>query len=56
VKIFSHQKDILFPVIEAIYSRGRLLGHESDDGITTEYHSWLVCDENDTEIIFFEKE
>ena len=35
VLIRSHADSIMEPHIEAKYEKGRILGHESDDGITS---------------------
>ena len=56
VIIRSHKDSIMSPTIEAKYGKGKILGHESDDGITSNPQSWLLAYDEQTEILFFPKE
>lgn len=53
VLIRSHAGNILEPQIESKYEKGRILGHDSDDGITTNPQNWLLAFDEGTEILFF---
>lgn len=53
VLIRSHAGSIMEPQIEAKYEKGRILGHESDDGITSNPQNWLLSFDEGTEVLFF---
>ena len=54
VKIVSHSMGMLTPYTEVRHLPGKILGHTSDDGISTSSQNWLFCYDEGTEIIFFE--
>ena len=56
VKILSHSKGILNPYTEVRHHQGRILGHQSDNGISTNSQNWLFSYDEGTEILFFDKE
>ena len=56
VHIISHSKGILTPYTEARHHQGKILGHDSDNGITTNSQNWIINYDQGTEILFFEKE
>jgi len=56
VHIISHSKGILTPYTEARHHQGKILGHDSDNGITTNSQNWIINYDHGTEILFFEKE
>ena len=56
VKIISHSMGMLTPYTEARQLQGKLLGHDSDWGISTSSQNWLFCSDDGTEIVFFEQE
>lgn len=43
------------PTVEAKYGCGKILGHDSDNGITTNPQSWLITYDEGTEVVFFPK-
>jgi hypothetical protein len=43
------------PTTVAKYGAGKILGHDSDGGITNNSQSWIITYDDDTEILFFEK-
>ena len=44
------------PTIEAKYDKGKILGHDSDNGITSNPQSWLLSYDDCTEVLFFPKD
>lgn len=54
VRIKTHQHDILSPSVEAKYGKGKILGHYSDNGVTTNPQSWVIAYDENTEVLFFE--
>ena len=53
VKIVSHSRGLLTPHTEVRHLQGKIIGHESDDGISTNSQNWLFCYDEGTEILFF---
>ena len=54
IRIKNHQDNILSPTVEAKYGKGKILGHHSDNGVTTNPQSWIISYDGNTEILFFE--
>jgi len=55
VRIKHHAENLLDPITLAKYGTGKILGHDSDGGITTNSQSWIICFEDATEILFFDR-
>lgn len=53
IRIKNHQSNILSPTVEAKYGKGKILGHHSDNGVTTNPQSWIITYDENTEILFF---
>ena len=55
VKIVSHAHGLLKPYTEVRHLPGRIIGHKSDNGISTNSQNWLFSQDEGTEILYFEK-
>lgn len=55
VRIKNHSDDILNPTVLGKYGEGKILGHDSDNGITNNSQSWIITYDDETEILFFSK-
>jgi hypothetical protein len=56
VRIKSHCLEVMLnPVTIAKCNIGRVLGHESDNRVTTSSQTWIINFDPDTEILFFDK-
>jgi hypothetical protein len=56
VRIKSHcLEGMLNPVTIAKCNIGRVLGHESDNRVTTSSQTWIINFDQDTEMLFFDK-
>jgi len=53
--IVSHSLGAMTPYTETRRHAGNILGHESDNGLTTKSVNWIICYDDDTEILFFPK-
>jgi hypothetical protein len=56
VRLFLQQSDTKSPTNLGKFSQGKILGHASDNGITNQSMLWIVCYENNTELLFIEKD
>ena len=46
---------MLNPVTIAKLTRGKIIGHESDNRVTTSSQTWIISFDEGTEILFFDK-
>jgi hypothetical protein len=55
VRIKNHEDDILNPTTVAKYGKGKIIGHDSDNGITNNSQTWIITYDDETEILWFDK-
>lgn len=56
VRVKSHDDEMLNPTVLCKYGKGKILGHLSDNGVTTHAQSWIISYDDCTEILFFTRE
>lgn len=56
VRIQSHSSGLLKPFNLAKYTKGKILGHDSDNGITNNPQNWIITYDTDTEILMFDED
>ena len=56
VHVKSHSLQILSPFTIARLDIGAIIGHKSDDGLTTNSENWLLTYSDNVEIVWFAKE
>jgi len=55
VRVKSHDDCMMNPTVLCKYGKGKILGHVSDNGVTTHVQSWVLSYDDCTEILFFSK-
>lgn len=53
--VYSHKTDHLNPSKIAKLEPGAVIGHHSDNGLTTDSENWIVNYSEGTELIIFDK-